>query len=192
MKKSANSLIAVLLALIFASIIVIVILVSIKNSSESDNYFYPKKKAAAVSLYNTIMELSEETYPQTPDEVVSTYFAGYHLLYGDMIKDESIVTDILIQQRMLLSDDIINSTDIETQKSNLEASLKDLKKNGVNVTFIETKPAIYDNMENACIRVVESWSSLENVTFNYYLKKDSSGKWKITRWEISDQSEGTT
>jgi hypothetical protein len=189
MKKSYNNIITALFILILASVMVLVIVISVSSSSSDKNYFYQDKRASAVSLYNQIMGVSDENYPQTPEETVNIYFAGYHLLYGNMIKDTEIIPEILIQQRMLLSSELIETNTLEAQEQNLTEALDDFKEKNVYITFIETKPAIYDDIENACIRVHQIWSNMEEVNFNYYLKKDTLGKWKIIRWEIAQDDE---
>lgn len=190
MKKNTNNIIAVLILLIGVSTLLIFYFFSYSRGSSENKYFVSDKKTEAMQLYDEVMALSPENYPQTPEEVADMYFKAYRLLYGNMIKDDRIITDILRSQRQLLSAKIQQTNSLEQQEEVLRVNLENYKEQGFYITNITTKPAVYtkNNNSKAYVRVMMEGNDFSDYYWNYYLERDSSGFFRIIGWKNTDEN----
>ncbi|WP_250277818.1 DUF6715 family protein [[Clostridium] colinum] len=189
MTKKGNNVIGILFIILVIFILIGFFVFSSINSNDTAGYFDKEDKSVAKPIYEKVMSISEENYPKTPEEVVSLYTEGYKLLYGDKIKDMSIVSNILEKQRILLSDEIISKNSLEEQTNNVLASIENLKENKVKITSIEVKPTMYDPRNNniAYVKVDKKDNLFQTYYYLYYLKIEGD-KWKITGWYNTDEN----
>lgn len=188
-KKGTNT-IGILFIVLIVCIIGAFFIASSKEGTETAGYFNKEDKIVADELYEKVMTINEDSYPQTPEEVVTLYTEGYKLLYGNKIKDLTIVPNILEKQRILLSNEIISKNSFEEQEKNVLSSIENLKKNKVYITNISVKPVTYDNKDNnkAYIRVETNDNLFQTYYYLYYLQRGKDGKWRITGWYNTDEN----
>lgn len=192
-KKFGKTVIAILII----GVIIAISVISYKNASETlYGDFTIEKKGMAEILYSDIRKFDEsEEYPKTPDEVLEIYNECYRLLYGDMINNEEIISEILHIQRKLCSDEFVQMNIYEEQLVNLKEDIKNLKEKEVCVIDVSSKPAIYDKKHDSCfIKVTVSTDAMlqdrtmMKFNFKYHFIMDENGLWKIQSVETMKES----
>lgn len=190
MKKKTNNIIGILILLVGISVVVLVMAVSYNRSSEYLNRFSDTKRATAEVLYNNVSRLADDGYyPDKPDELMDIYTDANLLLYGDMIIDESLRGEILLLQRKLLTDELLEKNEYEEQLSLLNASLEELKSHKFYITSVEQLPAIYsEGNPNECfVRVTQTANDFSKYYWSYFLVKQD-GNWRISAWLPRDEN----
>lgn len=143
-------------------------------------------------LYDNIMDMDEDhNYPQTPEEVMEKKANILMLMYGDFIVDELLFEDIIIQQRLLFGEGILQLNTFEEQYDSFIFFLEILREEDIRAVNIEVLPIIYrPNMENIAVaRVRQSLRNLGEINWVYYLERSTiDNKWKIISWHLADQN----
>lgn len=192
MTKKGNNIIGILFIVLVVCILVGFFVISMINNRDTDTvgYFNKDDKIISEGIYEKVMSINEENYPITPEEVVTLYTEGYKLLYGDKIKDTSIVPNILEKQRILLSDEILGNNPIEEQEQNVLSSMENIKSNKVRLTSVDIKPAMYDPKDSniAYVKVDTKDNLFQTYYYLYYLERQQDEKWKITGWYNTDEN----
>ena len=190
MTKKGNNIIGILFIVLVVCILVGFFVISMINNRDTVGYFNKDDKIISVEIYEKVMSINEENYPITPEEVVTLYTEGYKLLYGDKIKDTSIVPNILEKQRILLSDEILGNNPIEEQEQNVLSSMENIKSNKVRLTSVDLKPAMYDPKDSniAYVKVDTKDNLFQTYYYLYYLERQQDEKWKITGWYNTDEN----
>ena len=190
MTKKGNNIIGILFIVLVVCILVGFFAISMIKNKDTAGYFNKNDNVVAESIYEKVMGISEENYPITPEEVVTLYTEAYKLLYGDKIKDTSIVPNILEKQRILLSDEILTNNPIEEQEKNVLSSMENIKNNKVRLTSVEIKPVMYDPSDSniAYVKVDKKDNFFQTYYYLYYLERQSDEKWKITGWYNTDEN----
>lgn len=199
-KKSNNNvskIITILIIILIIGLSIIFSFLALLPKNPNSKYFNKESLSSSEKIYSEILDLTEENYPETPEEVVYLYTESYKLLYGQKIKPKYIDTllpIILQKQRLLLSEQLINDNTIENQTTKVKESMNILSKNKVKITMIQCNPVIYDqdNPDIAYINVIMQDNSVASdetgkYYFKYYLKRNSTGKWKITGYYPTDK-----
>lgn len=191
MKKLANNIIAILVVLVGISAVIAVVVTSYSKKDTDAERFVKEKRSEALKIYNEVIAFNgDDDYPKTPDEVMTLYNKAYRLLYGDMIADETVIDELLHQQRKLYSDDFLSLNNYEEQLSNLKDSIKLLKDEKLSIINIEQKPSLYNakNDNKSCtIRVTQKTNTFSDIYWNYYLEKDDNELWKIVGWNLTNE-----
>lgn len=189
MSKKGNNTISVLFIILIIFIMIGFLGISIFKSGQTSKYFSKEDSSVAQPLYDKIMSLTEDNYPKTPEEVVSLYTDGYKLLYGDKIKDLSIVPNILEKQRLLFSEQLIAQNGLEEQTTAVLNNIENLKQNKVKITNITIKDTNYTNKNNteATVKVVNQDNLFQIYYYIYYLEMEAD-QWKITGWYNTDEN----
>lgn len=189
MTKKGNNLIGSLFIFLVIFILIGFFVISRLRTGDESGYFNKEDQVGAKVLYENINNISEENYPNTPDKVVSLYTDGFKLLYGDKIKDMSIVPNIVEKQRILLSDEIVASNSLEEQTENVLNSIKNIKEKKVKITTIDLKSTTYDSRNNkkAYVKVNKVDNLFQTYYYIYHLKLEGD-KWKITGWYNTDEN----
>nr|WP_317360142.1 DUF6715 family protein [uncultured Tyzzerella sp.] len=187
--NKGNNIIGILFIILISLIVLAFIGFSILKSGNTSGYFNKEDRVAAKAIYDKIISISEENYPQTPEDVVKVYTEGYKLLYGDKIKDLSIVPNIIEKQRLLFSEKLLDKNPLEEQINGVLASIQNLKNNKIKITSINVKPTTYDQRDNtlAYVKVDKKDSFFQTYYYIYHLKLEE-GKWKITGWYNTDEN----
>ena len=190
MTKKGNNIIGILFIVLVVCILVGFFVISMIKNRDTAGYFNKDDKITAEAIYEKVMSISEENYPITPEEVVTLYTEGYKLLYGDKIKDTSIVPNILEKQRILLSDEILTNNPIEEQEKNVLSSMENIKNNKVRLTSVDVKPVMYDPADSnvAYVKVDKKDNLFQTYYYLYYLERQPDEKWKITGWYNTDEN----
>ena len=190
MTKKGNNIIGILFIVLVVCILVGFFVISMINNRDTVGYFNKDDKIISEGIYEKVMSINEENYPITPEEVVTLYTEGYKLLYGDKIKDTSIVPNILEKQRILLSDEILGNNPIEEQEQNVLSSMENIKSNKVRLTSVDIKPAMYDPKDSniAYVKVDTKDNLFQTYYYLYYLERQQDEKWKITGWYNTDEN----
>lgn len=191
-KNSTNKVIALLLGILGISLVIALVAITVvqKNSS---SYFIQDTAISTEKIYNNLLDLTEDNYPQSPEEVVNLYTESYKLVYGNRIKTEYIDTvlpTILEKQRLLFSEQLINDNPIESQITSVKEIIDFLSKNKLKIISIETLPVIYDhenpNIAHVNVKIQDNSIKEKNETsfttyyYKYYLELGINGKWHIT------------
>lgn len=184
MTKKGNNIIGILVIILAVCVVIGMVLIGTKKDQTSlGKYFNNVDKVVGSELYESLLNLSEANYPNTPEEIVKIYTNGYRLLYGDKIKDLSIVNTILKQQRLLFSDEILSKNTLEQQEKEVLKNIENLKqqKNKIIGITIEKGKIGEDNEAKVVVNVQDN--ILQEYTYTYLLKKDEQEKWKIFSFE---------
>lgn len=189
MSKKANNIIGILFIILIICILAGFFIVAFFKNDDTSGYFNKEDKVNAEVIYKKVMSINQEDYPTSPEDVVSLYTEGYKLLYGDKIKDTSIVGTILEKQRILLSDEILEKNSFEEQLKNVLDSIQNLKDNKVKVTSVEINSTMYDPRDSniSYVRVNTRDNLFQIYYYLYYLQREEDGKWKITGWYNTDK-----
>ncbi len=189
MTKRGNNIIGTLFIGLVIFILIGFLIISRLKTGEESKYFNKEDQVGSKILYENIIKISEEDYPNSPDKVVSLYTDGFKLLYGDKIKDMSIVENIIDKQRILLSDEIVSSNSLEDQVNNVLININNLKEHKVKITTIELKTATYDSRDNkkAYVKVNKVDNLFQTYYYIYHLELEGD-KWKITGWYNTDEN----
>lgn len=192
-KKKSNAssiIISILVILISACIIASAFFLDYLKSSPEDKYFDSRTLSTSKMLYSSIMSLNDENYPVAPEDVVTIYSNGFHLLYGNMIVDDIVIPDILRQQRKLLSQEVLDTNSLEAQEAKLQESLAMFKESSFSITSITILPMIYDkdNPNRGYVRVSQLGSDFTKYNWNYYVERDDKGFWKIIGWKKANEN----
>ncbi len=149
--------------------------------------FENDKKSMAEVLYSDVLSVDlKEDYPKTPDEVMRFFGKCYKLIYGNMIRNDEILAEVVHVQRNVFSEELASTNTFEREFQEIKESISTLKDNRVYVIDFDTKPPVYDKEYNTCeIRTIistnardESGSSLKMyMLFN--VVKDDNGFWRI-------------
>lgn len=195
--KSFNNLVGVLIGIIIISI-VIGVLITGESSDNSESYFNKTSATSSELILEELLQISEENYPKTPEEVIDTYITAYKLLYGEKILDEKtkeiinpdIVQIILSAQRYLLSDELKELNPLETQVQNVIFNISSIIDEDARIIDNSYSPAIYSsfNPKLATVRVSHIGNGFTQYFQEYELEKDFEDKWRITRWYNTDEN----
>lgn len=184
MTKKGNNIIGALVIILGIFAVIAMLVFGIKKEENSTTkYFNDVDKVVASEIYEKILELDEDTYPATPKAVLDTYLGGYRLLYGDKIKDLSIVDNILEKQRILLSNKILEGTSLEKQKEIVLNNIANLKNQKIKVTqvFIEENNKLDGDTEEMTVKIQDNM--LQQYEYIYTLKKENENIWKIASFK---------
>lgn len=193
MKKNTKGT-KVINTLIALSVIVIIFLafiyIRLYSASNLNPGFHPDRIAEATQLYDNIISFNFITdYPETPEEVMALYLKTVRLLYGDMLRSDDYIFNVIEVQRRLLGEDILRRNRIEDQFHTFKEHLAELSEMGVITISLEQRAPIFPTPErNVCtIRVTQFNMGARNTHIVYTLSSDNPARrWKIIYWEVTD------
>lgn len=152
--------------------------------------FVSSKKTAAQKLYDNLNNIDfVNDYPSTPEEVMDVYCDTVFMLYGNMIENDDIFTEILGIQRQLYSDELLEKNPFETQYNSFIESKDKIYSHNATTAQMDHDNTFYSKKdENSCIiQVKQHVNKIGVVHWNYYLNKIDN-KWKINTWEMTDEN----
>ncbi|SET55730.1 DUF6715 family protein [[Clostridium] polysaccharolyticum] len=150
-----------------------------KNEKKDDEFTILKEKNI------------EDSYPETPREVVKLYGRIVKCIYGkDMTSDK--VEALVNQLRVLFDEELLEENPLEMQLQALDYDLKN---------FYENKEVIFNYEVNKNSLVTGKVDGIESATVElsfslrkdkeyarskelFLLRQDSDGKWKIVGWQL--------
>ncbi|MCL2873910.1 MAG: hypothetical protein FWE29_03150 [Defluviitaleaceae bacterium] len=182
--------------LVSLSIIILIVMAFVyfrlHSAETADLGFNPERAAEAYQLYQQIINFDHITdYPETPEEVMELYLKTVRLLYGDMLRNEYFMVNVIERQRTFLSEDILSRNRIGDQVYNFFEKLEELQEMNVVTFYTEQRPPIFPNIErNVCqIRVIKYNTGVRNTHLVYTLSADNpSRRWRIIYWEVTDSN----
>jgi hypothetical protein len=181
--------------LVIAAGVLIIVLIYMYGSFVTKNkprYFNPRKEAAAQALFDSITSRDlVNNYPETPDEVMELNLDIIHMLYGNMIADESIYTELIEIQRCLFGTELLEQNSLETQVSTVTDAVKMLSEQRISHSTFEQLPTIYNALDSdlCYIRVEQTFNNNEKYFWEYQLALlENENRWKIIRWESTDEN----
>jgi len=188
MKKSNKILGISILALV---LLLLVGVLAYSFTVDSTNEFHPNRTGMGRILYERVMELDAYVnFPRTPTEVMEMQADILMLLYGDFIVDETLFADVLRQQRLLFSDELLELNSFEMQHRNFMGYLDTLRDDEIRAISTDVLPMETGPLENfAVMRVTQSFSNLGTVYWIYHLERENShSNWKINAWTTADEN----
>lgn len=191
MNNRSRNIIGVLVILVGISAVIAILITSFGKTDKEKLLFNSKRQSIAEELYKEIKSFKGDTdYPKSPEDVIELYNKGFYLLYGNMTDDEDVIAEVIHQQRKLFSNEIINMNSFEEQLDNFKLSMEKIEKEKIYTIGVENKSAIYDrNDSDMCyVGVVQHGSDFTSFYWNYYLKRDEKGQWKIYSWKAADEN----
>lgn len=188
--KKSNNVIGTLIIVLTGLIIVCIVGYGVIQNKNIIKIFKKDDSIMSRKTYEQILEISDENYPKTPDEVMQIYADTYKLLYGNKIEDNIVIKPILKKQRVLFSKNLLDKNPFDKQLENIIKNMDNLKMQEVYMIGIHLKPVIYDseNANKAYIRVFNQDNYFKNYYYIYYLERDENSKWKITAWYNTDEN----
>lgn len=187
-KKIINKIVIISIILIFVGALIYA------KIPENTNQFHYNRADKGRILYKDVMDMNAEyKYPKTPEEVMGKKANTLMLMYGDFVVDESLYTDIITQQRLLFSDELLQLNPFDEQIENFINFLEILRDEDeeIRVVNIEVLPIIYPpNTQNIAVaRVSQSYRNLGQINWVYYLERSTvDDKWRITGWYLTDEN----
>ncbi len=186
--KIFGAVIAVLITMILAGLIMLFVLTKDDTKEQLQN-INQAKSSTALKLYDKIVNTDlQAEYPTTPEDVMAFYCDTISLLYGNLIYDQAMIKDVIVQQRMLLSDTLLDMNTEDSQIEFLNKAIEIIYGKNVYSISLEQKPPLYDDLDpkKCAIRVIHFFSNSPNEYMLYYLEKTVNGRWKIINWEPTD------
>ncbi|TCK87934.1 hypothetical protein EDC19_2581 [Natranaerovirga hydrolytica] len=165
-------------------------------------YFYVSNLSQTDTPSNTRLEritnhdLTYE-YPNSPREVIVLFNQILAYIYSDHIVEDEVEV-ILLQQRKLMSDNLLSNNPFSVHQERVISEIKDNKENRrriIESRIQDITPDSYFGEENEFCRVkviyylAEENRSNINVYHEYTLEKDENSRWKILGWEDTEQFE---
>lgn len=190
--KRASIKVGIAIIVLGIAILAYIINYSYLRYSSLPNNFSANRKNIGEKLYTSVTERAAEleyAYPEEPLDVMTLYRDTRLLIYGDIIINDDLITDVIRIQRQLWSDELLNKTTEQEQFDNLKKSLDALGENRIRLTKAEVTSTGYDPFDqNICTANVSEYGiNLDRLDWKYYLIKDSAGRWKINTWEPVSQ-----
>lgn len=158
-----------------------------KNTPQN---FYDNRRGSAEKLYDEVTAHDlDGGYPGTAEEVVNLNNKIVQLYYGKMVKNEEILTELVDIQRKLFADELLDKNPRENQVETLLEAIDELYSQNVYVYKIEQGITYYSSNVNMCIvPVTQTLINYENVYWNYFLRQDADGRWKIYTYMRADEN----
>ena len=186
MKKS-NKIIGI--GILVAVMLLLAVAVIYALNAENTNQFHPNRTGLGRMLHERVMDMDAYiNYPRTPEEVMNMQADILMLLYGDFIVDEEMFADIIRQQRLLFSDEILELNSFDSQYSNFLHYLEVLRSDDIRAISTDVLPL--EQEENFVeARVIRSFSNLGTVYWIYHLERsDINSDWRISRWTVANEN----
>ena len=122
-------------------------------------------------------------YPQNPHSLITENNKIIQSLYGGAIEPESIEA-VLIQQRILFSDEILEKNSLGSQLENTIREIVLLEDNGQFITSIDIESVMYDidDRKIATVTTNQNTTTGHTIHTEYWLALRAE-RWKILGWQ---------
>lgn len=146
--------------------------------------------AASNRLYDQVVltDLAVD-YPKTPEAVLNFYDDTVCLLYDSGVTDYDMLKTVLEKQRELYASELLELNSLDEQLEKLLDALKEVDRRKLTITSIEHADMYFD-AQDPDLCVISSITHLKgeeaDLYFNYYLKKDENGRYKILLRDPTD------
>lgn len=142
--------------------------------------------------WKTLIEKDlEKEYPPTPT-ALAEYYSELLLAYYNESCEEDLFEKLLSRSRELYDKELLQKNDEETQLMLLKEDVsqyKEEQKSIINYTVCgqdEVEYGTLDEKEVARLSVtyrIRKGSTLSDLAEEFFMRKDSEGKWKIVGWQ---------
>ena len=180
--KSAGLIIILISVCIFGGLLYLVI----SYDQARPHYFHHHRRGIATSLYNQIMELDlVNDYPATPERVMDINNKIFLLLHGNMLMDDRLIESLLVQQRHLYTDEILENLDFDTQYEHWIEMFNSFREYGTTVFEISMDSPVRHPLNNnmLTVEVTKFTNNLGNLRWIYALERaDEYSPYKIANW----------
>lgn len=139
----------------------------------------------------------DDSYPATPREVVNYYSRLLACFYGEKYNEDEL-TSMALQSRKIFDDELLNQNDYDEYIENLKSDISQYKEEGKKIsTYIieksgdieyKTFKSHYYAMVD-CVYYVKGEGETSRTMETYTLRKDSTGRWKILYWSLTEVEE---
>ncbi|GHU73999.1 hypothetical protein FACS1894188_00980 [Clostridia bacterium] len=172
--KGLNGIIAFFIVLLGITAVVAVILYAKSESEKKPNIFVSQRKNLAEKYYNDVMDYDFDggMYPKTPEEVVAYSIKANMLKYGDMLVDDSLIKDILVQERHLYAPSMLDELPLDEQYDKLIQGLAAYKEKGT-ICFSMVQESTNTYNDRVVIRVVWNTNNMGKLVWRYILNNDN-------------------
>lgn len=139
-------------------------------------------------LYERIVNMTEDTYPKQPDEVMSVYTDFYMLLYSNYLDDDRL-REFIIKGRIFFGAQLIALNSEDSELMIFENEINDMNSAGVRITSVEAEPCMASTEDEGVYvcYVTRKMSDGLSSYWKYYLAESTSGLYKIRGWERAEQ-----
>lgn len=164
-------------------------------------YFYSTTKSSAAKR-NTNVEISEVTkllskdldnsYPDTPREVIRTYNRIITCFYGAKITEEEL-NKLAKMAQTLMDNELLERNPYDVYYNNLKediAAYKSEKKTISSFILANSYDVQYKTLQGKqyamldCVYYTKSNAGTSRTIQRYTLRKDEAGRWKILYWSL--------
>jgi peptidoglycan hydrolase CwlO-like protein len=191
MRKNKRKDMHIVIPILIATIVVIGISVYFKvknaqnyNKSTSNTIFYENKKREGKILFDKIMDVDfEYEYPETVEKLMDIYLSTRQLMYGDLLIENSDIHDVIIQQRNMFSDELLENNSLTSQVDNLMNHIDSLNEEGVRLISSNIDYVSRDLVQ-VMANIKENYSKIGTVRSTIVIQKDNNNLWKIMSWEV--------
>lgn len=155
-------------------------------NNKKDGIFEKVQKSTEAEIL-----LSKTAYPSNQREVVRLYQRLNKCCYNEAISEEQF-DKLLLKMRELYDDELLAVNSLSEQRTAYYDEIALARKNGTTIGFIKVQKQSEvkswtddEGREYSSIVCAFSFTS-QNIKYNYaqfFLRKDSTGKWKILGWD---------
>lgn len=187
MNKKTNNIVGIIVVVGIVLLVVgMIIFGATRENGNLGRYFEKENRLLSESLYKKILEISDESYPETPQQVVDLYLDGHRLLYSENIKDFTIVGTILEKQRELFSPKLLATINVPEQEQIVQNNIINIKEQKIRIiqTEVEEQEQEQEQSGNmAFIKAIIRDNLFQEYHYLFQLEKEIDDKWKIVSFE---------
>ena len=186
-KRATTIAILVLIGLIALGSYVIIYSIRLDHSTP----FNAERVVRATALYDRVMLIGSDLIPDNPMSLMELKNSTMMLLYGQYIYDRELFEDVIKQQRLLLSEEILDLNSFESQYNHFLSYVEDLQRESARLVNIDIVGISHlrSDFYRAVARVVHNYTAIGSVNFVYYLRYyDEDDLWRIQSWFIADEN----
>lgn len=186
----------------YRTLMVLLLLVSIGvlyyfNSEANNGTKNQKTDTEIPEISKLISKNLDESYPETPREVIRTYNRIITCFYNEKITEEEL-KKLAAMARQLMDAELLERNPYETYYNNLKEDIITYRAEKKTIsTFIlansyDVKYKTFQGNHYAmlsCIYYTKSNAGTARTIQRYTLRKDEAGRWRILYWTFAQKDE---
>ncbi len=139
----------------------------------------------------------EETYPETPREVIRLYNRIMICYYNEEYTNNQLIS-LTKQARKLYSDELLERNPYDEYFERLSEEIAEYEENNriIGSCLLESNRDVeYYTLDGKkysevnCVYYLKGDEGTTKVSEEYVLRKDDEGKWKILYWKLADKED---
>lgn len=145
------------------------------------------------SLYERIINMTDETYPKKPDEVMSLYTDFYELMYNNYLESDRL-KDFILKGRIFFGSKLKELNSEESELTFFAKEITAMNDANIRLTSVEAEPckASVEDEGVYTSYVTRKMSNGYSSYWKYYLEESVNGLYKIRGWERAEENEPET